>query len=856
MEEYMEKVNKKGFTMVEILVTVAIIAVLAGIAIPLVTSYIQNGKNEYNEKLKDQLLISGKEYFTDNRQKLPVKYYTGIYKDGKDYSYVSLPEMQSNNYVSKEFIDADGNECSESYVYVRPDEDKNSEYEWHACLRCTNKEGKVLNYSDNDAVCNIIDWDDTERPTCDQATYEGGKQGAITGKRYNPTSIKLKGISDNKKISNIIIKNITTEEEITVGAKDKDSDTMNMNLREYIENSEYFKRKEGEYRITIVDNGGHISDSCANFVIKTSKPTCELSYPNPPKSKEEKKITIDVKDKISEEKDLSYTIKDKSDYTIQQREKLKEYSLSGKKDGTYYGYVMDEIGQTNTCKKDIKITMFKDENAYCTFLTKDDGKWYGGTLKKKTEQVECYVYKGNQATMNQNKLKSNKGLGTLTPRISSKTNNNTGNKVIYDIDYTTKSSVSGTDNVVLEEGFFSALDTGKSNNRVEGPNIKVDAIAPSMSLINPKNGVWSKDNVTITGEATDAGGSGVKVYYSTDNKTYKEKTTGFTTNLPTNKTYTEAKSSTQTYYAKAIDGAGNISATISTSIKIDKKAPTITLTNSSGGKWTKKTVTLTITGKDSESGIAKLEYKNGAASYITKTSGFDSKTTDNKKITWTPNASTDRDTTFYVRITDKAGNVSKVAQTPVRIDTKPPKITYTANRSKVSGKSFYPASSSKPFKATIKCTDSGGSGISTFTHDTNLTSPHSQVHDHTYKLTGPHENFKLAGTCKDKAGNTKSNDYTYKVAVYSENSSCDCKTWKYKTSCNTDTIYSDCNVRQVLTTPNCRAGWKYVRDGVSNCTSAAHPNSNPALWVRYYVVCQKCTKVKDGCSKRYKCYHY
>ncbi|MGM9878832.1 MAG: prepilin-type N-terminal cleavage/methylation domain-containing protein [Bacilli bacterium] len=93
--EKKENQNKKGFTMVEVLVVVAIIAVLATTIIPIVSNYIQKGKDDYNEKLKKQLLVSGKDYFTNNKVKLPVKTYLGTYKDGKDYSYVSLSELLS-----------------------------------------------------------------------------------------------------------------------------------------------------------------------------------------------------------------------------------------------------------------------------------------------------------------------------------------------------------------------------------------------------------------------------------------------------------------------------------------------------------------------------------------------------------------------------------------------------------------------------------------------------------------------------------------------------------------------------------------------------------------------------------------
>lgn len=113
----MEKRFKRAFTLVEMLVVVGIIAALLVTVIPMVSKYIKDGKNDYNEKLRSQLLLSGKDYYSNNKDKLPVK--VGLKYKSKDYDVVSLPEMQSQNYVSNDFADAYGNSCKESFVYVR-----------------------------------------------------------------------------------------------------------------------------------------------------------------------------------------------------------------------------------------------------------------------------------------------------------------------------------------------------------------------------------------------------------------------------------------------------------------------------------------------------------------------------------------------------------------------------------------------------------------------------------------------------------------------------------------------------------------------------------------------------------------
>ena len=95
----------KAFTLVEVLVVIVILALLALLIIPNITKYTEKAKDKYNDSLKDELLLAGKDFYTNNRSRIP----TSISPYLNDY--VSLKELASQNYISKEFLDKNKNNC-------------------------------------------------------------------------------------------------------------------------------------------------------------------------------------------------------------------------------------------------------------------------------------------------------------------------------------------------------------------------------------------------------------------------------------------------------------------------------------------------------------------------------------------------------------------------------------------------------------------------------------------------------------------------------------------------------------------------------------------------------------------------
>lgn len=123
--------NKKAFTLVEVLAVIVIIGILSTTVVAAISSYMQKGKDAYNEGIKKTLLVSGKNYFAENKTKAP---------DGnKTYdSLITVKEMLSKDYLSKQMTDAYGNDCSNSFVIAHKDS-YSSETEYTPCLRCGDK---------------------------------------------------------------------------------------------------------------------------------------------------------------------------------------------------------------------------------------------------------------------------------------------------------------------------------------------------------------------------------------------------------------------------------------------------------------------------------------------------------------------------------------------------------------------------------------------------------------------------------------------------------------------------------------------------------------------------------------------
>ena len=199
---------------------------------------------------------------------------------------------------------------------------------------------------------------------------------------------------------------------------------------------------------------------------------------------------------------------------------------------------------------------------------------------------------------------------------------------------------------------------------------------PSSSdgLMEYSNNTWTKKNVYVVPANSNDIHSGIDYY---------EYTTRGTTTSNTNKraSYRNIQSKGESYIKwRACDKAGNCSKYSGDAIiKIDRTNPTININNSSGGKWTNKNVSLYLSSKENESGISSWYYsfnpdlneyslvtEDELTGWVTYSNSNNIKYTAN-------NFNSERNQYVFIRVCDKVNNC-EMDKTLIKIDKTPPKV--------------------------------------------------------------------------------------------------------------------------------------------------------------------------------------
>ena len=142
--------NRKGFTLVELLAVVLLVALLLLIAVPAIMRYMKQGTRSYYHSIENEMKVSGMDYMESYRTLLP--------RQINHVTVVELDELVDNKYIDP-VLDEKGNTCTGQVAIKKL---RNNNYEYHSCLVC----GEY--YSSEEQEC---DFDESKNEYADSALY-------------------------------------------------------------------------------------------------------------------------------------------------------------------------------------------------------------------------------------------------------------------------------------------------------------------------------------------------------------------------------------------------------------------------------------------------------------------------------------------------------------------------------------------------------------------------------------------------------------------------------------------------------------------------------------------------------------
>ena len=89
----MKKINKKGFSMVELLAVITILGILAAISIVSVQRILEKAKDEYYQKQKNNLIMATQSYMKASKENQP--------KVLGQVKSIYLKDLLKNKYIDK-----------------------------------------------------------------------------------------------------------------------------------------------------------------------------------------------------------------------------------------------------------------------------------------------------------------------------------------------------------------------------------------------------------------------------------------------------------------------------------------------------------------------------------------------------------------------------------------------------------------------------------------------------------------------------------------------------------------------------------------------------------------------------------
>ena len=140
----MRRLNKKGFTMVELLATITILGLLMSIAIGSISKILSKSKDDYYKDQEENLIMIAQNYTQNNRSKLP--------KNIGQKVNIYLKELYDNKVLKDKVKDNGKKDCDMNASYVQVFKVSQENYEYVVYLKCPNYTSKITSSSNAPVV--------------------------------------------------------------------------------------------------------------------------------------------------------------------------------------------------------------------------------------------------------------------------------------------------------------------------------------------------------------------------------------------------------------------------------------------------------------------------------------------------------------------------------------------------------------------------------------------------------------------------------------------------------------------------------------------------------------------------------
>ena len=580
--------NSEGFTMVEMLAAVVIMGILASIGIVSVVHLRANQRAKFNQTQTEIFRQTAKNYFTDNKRKLP----TTIMATERIY----LEDLISNNYLD-ELLDYDKKSynISDSYVEVR--KLGNGIYVYNPVLYEKGHD-ESIKYDDGDKpgevkiLAYIKDKSQSPGLGCNK---NNKKQLGCTGKsdenasEYYTNGDMQVNISAKDDDGIILFKYYIYKNDKVIKVSDFIEIPESQRITGY--NNEYISLNKSEYsdgiykiKYVVYDLKGHKNTVTSKKIyIDTTKPSCKATKtPNVVWANKDVKV-----EGICSDSGSGCLGNYSQKYTTEMN---KDVPL---------GTVMDAAGNTTQCGS-VSVKIDKTPPKCNVSGEAEDHKYIKGTRIISTECEDsgsgCVSSKvdhkysttattaalnetvkdaaGNTATC---KNKVDVYVDNTAPKCDSSGGSSDWKTSAFSITGKCSDANSGcTGNAKTlintdrngSESPGTVCDKVGNCTRCPDQTVKLDTTPPSVPIIsNPNNGIWSTTNFSLNLSSSDNLSGMNRFRYSYDNKNWTNYANSNKNNFTTTPFSAERN---QPVYISACDNAGNCSGSSSTQIKILK----------------------------------------------------------------------------------------------------------------------------------------------------------------------------------------------------------------------------------------------------------------------------------------------